>query len=127
MKTRGKTVVVYQKDRASQHLSVRNEDVGLVRQFLTERWGRTLANRKVYENLWAGNKTYFVCLANNGRMATGIRLLKTKEGWNVGYAVNYYSESLKDEKRFPVVGTVDINKAITEAILNAVKENEEDG
>ena len=49
----------------------------------------------------------------------GYGLVKLDDGWKFDRSV-YYVQSLKDTEHFPVVGYIDINRAMADVILQAI-------
>ena len=88
---------------------------------------------KIYKNLWAGHETYFVAMGfpvRSGRCEAkktgGYGLVKIDDSWKFERAT-YYCHTLKDAEHFPVVGHIDMNKAMTECILKAIASSPEGG
>ena len=75
----------------------------------------------VYKNLWAGHETYFIRLGSSGRYAVGIGVVNIKGEWKVNRNARYYASDLRnDREHFPIVGNVDLNSMIIEAIKREV-------
>ena len=80
----------------------------------------------ILKNLWAGHETYFVYMGFpvrtgkcEAKATGGYGLVKLDNGWKFEIAV-YYVQSLKDTEHFPVVGYIDINRAMADVILQAI-------
>ena len=84
----------------------------------------------IYQNKWAGNRTYFVYMGaahsrkGEARKVRGIGLTfldtKDNESWKLEFDAEYYTDSLKDEENFPAVGYIDIAGILKEAILRQI-------
>lgn len=84
-----------------------------------------MARRNIYKNLWAGYDCYFVRMADNGRMATGISVHNAYGDWRVKYMTQFYSQDIReDAEHFPIVGKIDIDQSIISAVLAAKEEQE---
>ena len=82
----------------------------------------------IFRNLWASNETYFVYMGypvRTGRCEAkatgGYGLVKHPDGWKFERAT-YYVQSLKDPENFPVVGYIDMDNAMKDAIISAIAE-----
>nr|MBQ4458575.1 hypothetical protein [Clostridia bacterium] len=83
----------------------------------------------IFRNLWAGHETYFVYQgsipAKGMRPATSygykLVLYPYSEKWKVSKASYYTHDLLNDREHFPVVGHIDMDKLMTDAILSAIK------
>ena len=81
----------------------------------------------IFRNLWAGHETYFVYQGslppkgNQPAMSHGYGLMLHSDGkWEVDRST-YYTRDLKnDREHFPIVGYIDMDKVMTDAILSAV-------
>lgn len=82
----------------------------------------------IFRNLWAGHETYFVyqgSIPTKGMQSAtsyGYKLMlyPDSEKWKVSKA-SYYTRDLEnDREHFPVVGQVDMDKVMTDAILSAI-------
>lgn len=82
----------------------------------------------IFRNLWAGHETYFVYQgsipARGMRSATsyGYKLvLYPYSGKRKVSKASFYTHDLEnDREHFPVVGHVDMDKVMTDAILSAI-------
>ena len=82
---------------------------------------------KVYKNLWAGHETYFIRLGTSGIYAVGIGVVNVKGEWKVNRNAHYFASDLRnDREHFPIVGNVDLNGMIIDAIKR-VKETVNNG
>lgn len=83
----------------------------------------------IYRNLWAGHETYFVYQgsipARGMRLATSygykLMLYPYSEKWKVSKASFYTRDLENDREHFPVVGHVDMDKVMADAILSAIQ------
>ena len=80
----------------------------------------------ILKNLWAGHETYFVYMGfpvrtgkGESKATGGYGLVNLGDGWKFERA-EYYIHDLKDTEHFPVVGYVDINRAMADVILQAI-------
>ena len=80
----------------------------------------------ILKNLWAGHETYFVYMGFpvrtgkcEAKATGGYGLVKLDDGWKFERAT-YYVHSLKDTEHFPVVGYIDINRAMADVVLQAI-------
>lgn len=80
----------------------------------------------IFKNLWAGHETYFVYMGFPVRTGKceekatgGYGLVKLDDGWKFERTV-YYVRDLNDTEHFPVVGYIDINRAMADVILQAI-------
>lgn len=80
----------------------------------------------ILKNLWAGHETYFVYMGFpvrtgkcEAKATGGYGLVKLDNGWKFERAM-YYVQDLKDTEHFPVVGYIDINRAMADVILQAI-------
>ena len=88
----------------------------------------------ILKNLWAGYETYFIYMGFpvrvgrcEGSKVGGYSLSKIGGKWKFERS-DYYTSSIRDTEHFPVVGHIDLNKAMTDAILSAIKDGgNEDG
>ncbi len=76
---------------------------------------------KIYKNLWAGYPTWFIKTGANGQYATGIDICDTREidgKWRIRLnGAMYYARDLKnDTEHFPIVGHIDIESMLIDAI-----------
>lgn len=86
-----------------------------------------MAKHKVYQNLYAGYKTFFVPIMpartakHEEKAFNGYSLVLYNGEWRCEMA-QYYISSLNDREHFPVVSEVDIdiNDYIKKAILESV-------
>lgn len=79
---------------------------------------------KIYQNLWAGYKSYFVKTTQNKKYAYGYSLLQIDEEWQLKRG-SYYTHDLEnDTEHFPIVGNINLNKIIINAILYAIPKAE---
>lgn len=81
----------------------------------------------IFRNLWAGHETYFLYRGSlpakrfHPRTSYGYGLVRVPDGWIINFNVSYYTSDLEnDREHFPVVGQVDMDKVMTEAILSAI-------
>ena len=79
----------------------------------------------ILKNTWAGYETYFVYMGfpvrtgkYEAKATGGYSLVNLGDRWKFERA-EYYIQDLKTE-RFPVVGYVDINRAMADVILQAI-------
>lgn len=85
----------------------------------------------IYRNLWAGHETYFVYQgstpAKGMKPATSygykLMLYPYSEKWKVSKASFYTRDLENDREHFPIVGHIDMDKVMTEAILSAIGRN----
>lgn len=85
----------------------------------------------IYRNLWAGHETYFVYQgsvpARGMKSATSygykLMLYPYSEKWKVSKASFYTQDLENDREHFPVVGHVDMDKVMVDAILSAIGRN----
>lgn len=56
----------------------------------------------------------------------GYGLSKIDGKWHFGRS-QYYRQSLKDIEHFPVVGHIDLDKVMVDAILSAIKDGDGNG
>lgn len=75
----------------------------------------------VHKNLWAGYPTWFIRTGTSGQYATGIGICDTREvdgKWRVRLNGDmYYAKDLKnDQEHFPIVGRIDIQSILIDAI-----------
>ena len=83
----------------------------------------------IFRNLWAGHETYFVYQgstpAKGMRSATSygykLMLYPYSEKWKVSKASFYTRDLENDREHFPVVGHVDMDKVMVDAILSAIQ------
>ena len=75
---------------------------------------------KIYENVRAGYKCYFVKTSTGGDFAFGTTLAKVHNKWELSDS-HLCREDLKDESHYPLVGNINLNKVIIEAILSAIE------
>lgn len=82
----------------------------------------------IFKNLFAGHETYFVYMGFpvrtgkcEAKATGGYGLVKLDNGWKFERAM-YYTHTLKDKEHFPVVGYIDMNRTMADAILQAVKD-----
>lgn len=85
----------------------------------------------IFENLWAGHKTYFVydhtkISRNQTKIAIGCEIINLDGKWIFGKNACYYKKDLLDNEHFPVVGHIDMADVIIRAILNEVKKGDSD-
>lgn len=80
----------------------------------------------ILKNLWAGYETYFVYMGSpvrtgkcEAKATGGYGLVKLDNGWKFERTM-YYVQSLKDTEHFPVVGYIDMNRAMADVILQAI-------
>lgn len=81
----------------------------------------------IFRNLWAGHETYFVYQGSlpPKRMQYGLShgygLMLHQDGkWRIDRSSYYTKDLEKDREHFPVVGHVDMDKVMTDAILSAI-------
>lgn len=82
----------------------------------------------IFRNLWAGHETYFVYQgsipAKGMRPATSygykLMLWPYSEKWKVSKASFYTRDLENDREHFPVVGHVDMDKVMVDAILSVI-------
>lgn len=80
----------------------------------------------ILKNLWAGHETYFVYMGFpvrtgkcEAKATGGYGLVKLDDGWKFQRTM-YYINDLKDKEHFPVVGYIDVNRAMADCILQAI-------
>lgn len=80
----------------------------------------------ILKNLWAGHETYFVYMGfpvrtgkSEAKATGGYGLVKLDDAWKFEKA-EYYVQDLKDAAHFPIVGYIDINRAMADCILQAI-------
>lgn len=84
---------------------------------------------RIYRNLWASYETYFVKIGSARSekrelpKTKFLKLTKIDEKWYVDIA-EFYSQGIKDEEHFPVVGNVNLKKVIIDAFMNALNKEE---
>lgn len=81
----------------------------------------------IFRNLWAGHETYFVYQGSlpSKRMQPGMShgyglMLRSDGKWRVDRSTYYTHDLENDREHFPVVGQVDMDKVMSEAILSAI-------
>lgn len=86
----------------------------------------------IFRNLWAGSETCFVYQgsipAKGIRSATSygykLMLYPYSEKWKVSKASFYTRDLENDREHFPIVGHVDMDKVMTDAILSAIEKGD---
>lgn len=87
----------------------------------------------ILKNNHAGYETYFVAMnypvrtAKCEAPATGGYEITNVNGEWIFRRAEYYLSSLKDRNAFPVVGFVDLEKTMTDAILTSIGMNGDNG
>lgn len=77
---------------------------------------------KIYKNEYCPSvPTYFVPLSKSGRNTNGMQIKFYDGKWNLNLDASYDSSDLKDSENFPVVGSVDIEQTIIQALLSGVE------
>lgn len=77
----------------------------------------------VLRNMWAGYESYFVyesCVkVGKADVAVGYGLIRLNENenWKLDKNIRYYKRDLYDSVHFPVVGNINIDKLIINALL----------
>lgn len=81
----------------------------------------------ILKNLWAGYETYFIYMGFPVRVGRfeaskvgGYSLSKINGKW-IFERSQYYRQSIKDTEHFPVVGHIDVDSAMINAVLSAIK------
>lgn len=76
---------------------------------------------KIFKNNNINRRCYFVRMAKNKLLSTGIDIEEFDGKWKIRYLAQYYNHTLEDEEHFPVVAHVDIENEIINSILSAVE------
>lgn len=79
---------------------------------------------KIYENRWAGYKTYFICLGQNSTYAYGIKVYYLSGKWHVNKCSHYLGDIRNDREHFPIVGNINLKKLVIDAVLNEVSKGD---
>lgn len=80
---------------------------------------KMMGELKIYRNLRADCETYFVHIRTSRCYVYGLEMFwEDKKGY-VRLA-RYDVLSLKDQEHFPMVGTIDLDAVMTDAVLSAV-------
>lgn len=77
---------------------------------------------KIYQNPYVNRPCYFIKEVSDSKFARGHQVTLWQGEWKVGRA-EYYKKDIKD---FPVVGTINLNKVIKEAVLESIKGEKND-
>jgi hypothetical protein len=80
---------------------------------------------KIYKNLWASYDCYFICSNSDKKYHYGYLIWKPKNEWEFCPS-QFYNSDIKDTGHFPVVGNIDLNSIIVDAVLNIVNKGVED-
>ena len=74
---------------------------------------------KIYKNLWVSYDCYFICSNSNKKYCYGYLVQKPKDKWEFCHG-QFYNSDIKDTEHFPIVGEIDLNNIIIEAVLNNI-------
>lgn len=87
----------------------------------------------IMKNLWAGNEKYIVYRgptwsAKNEAAKSNFYQITNVEGkWRFDDRAQYYNQDFqRDREHFPIVGRVDLEAVVTDAILKAISEGDEE-
>lgn len=84
---------------------------------------------KIRRNLWAGYPTWFIKTGESGRYATGISVCDTRalDGEiKIKFNSKYYLQDIRhDKEHFPVVGGLDIEQILMQAISHCMEVSED--
>ena len=80
----------------------------------------------IFRNLWAGYETYFVYLRQTTiereRCGDGIIIADYKRnGWEMRRGQHYKSDLETDKEHYPVVGHIDVDRLLTDAIITEIQ------
>lgn len=82
------------------------------------------------KNLWAGYETYFIYMGFPVRVGRfeaskvgGYSLSKIDGKWRFERS-QYYRQTIKDTEHFPIVGHIDLDSVMVDAVLSAIKDEE---
>ena len=87
---------------------------------------KRLVKGTVFRNMWAGYESYFVyeSCSKIGKedVATGYGLIRLNENdnWKLDRNIMYYKNDLYDNIHFPIVGNINIDKLIMDALLSII-------
>lgn len=85
----------------------------------------------IFRNLWAGYETYFVYQSsvwsykNEPPKVQGYGMAFVNGKWKVKKAQYYTRDLQNDTEHFPVVGHIDVDKVLIDAILAAIGERKD--
>lgn len=87
---------------------------------------KRLVKGTIFRNMWSGYESYFVyeSCSKHGKedVATGYGLIRLNENdnWKLDRNIMYYKNDLYDNIHFPVVGNINIDKLIMDALLSII-------
>lgn len=76
---------------------------------------------KIYKNLWAGYETYFIKTSSNGKFSYGYVIVNVDGKWTINKGSFYSSDLKHDNEHFPVVGNINLDKVIIDAVLKEIR------
>jgi hypothetical protein len=79
---------------------------------------------KIYKNLYTSYDEYFIQAESDRTYSYGYIVSRPTGEWKLRGGQFYISDIL-DETHFPIVGEIDIDSVVSNAVLNAVKKEDE--